>query len=81
MGNLIEFRCGLIDFQVGRNHGKLRFDPAEYIAQCAGSGMKRVMFTCKDAYGDAYYKSELVEMNPMADKDYLATALSKAREL
>ena len=81
MGNLIEFRCGLIDFQVGRDHGKLNFDPALYIEQCARSGMKRVMFTCKDAYGDAYYTSDSIELNPMAGEDYLAAALSKAGEL
>ena len=81
MGNLIEYRCGLIDFQVGRDHGELDFDPAVYIEQCAKSGMKRVMFTCKDAYGDAYYTSDLIELNPMAGKDYLAIALSRAREL
>ncbi len=80
MGNLIEFRCGLIDFQVGRNHGKLNFDPAVYIEQCAKSGMKRVMFTCKDAYGDAYYTSDLVEQNPMAGMDYLAKAMEMAGE-
>ncbi|MBN2882076.1 MAG: alpha-L-fucosidase, partial [Clostridia bacterium] len=81
MGNLIEFRCGLIDFQVGRNHGKLNFDPAIYIEQCAKSKMKRVMFTCKDAYGDAYYESNLVEQNTMAGNDYLGAAVSKAHEL
>jgi hypothetical protein len=81
MGNLIEFRCGLIDFQVGRDHGKLNFDPSVYIEQCAKSGMKRIMFTCKDAYGDAYYTSDLVEQNPMAGNDYLSSAVSKAHEL
>jgi len=80
MRNLIEYRCGLIDFQVGRDHGKLSFDSAAYISECAKSGMKRVMFTCKDAYGDAYYKSDLVEQNTMADDDYLGTALRTAHE-
>lgn len=79
MGNLIEFRCGLIDFQVGRDHGKLEFNPAGYIKSCARSNMKRVMFTCKDAYGDAYYHSNLVKLNPMADSDYLKTALEEAK--
>lgn len=79
MGNLIEYRCGLIDFQVGRDHGKLEFNPAEYIKSCAASNMKRVMFTCKDAYGDAYYKSDLIELNPMAGTDYLQAAIDEAK--
>ncbi|MDX1358729.1 MAG: alpha-L-fucosidase [Clostridia bacterium] len=79
MGNLIEYRCGLIDFQVGRDHGKLSFDPAEYIRSCARSNMKRVMFTCKDAYGDAYYKTDLVEQNPMAGSNYFQIAIDECR--
>lgn len=79
MGNKIEYRCGLIDFQVGRDHGHLDFSPAEYIKSCARSKMKRVMFTCKDAYGDAYYKSDLIELNPMAGSDYLKAAIDEAR--
>lgn len=81
MKNKIEFRCGLIDFQVGRDHGPLNFDPAEYIRSCYRSRMKRVIFTCKDAYGDAYYRSELVGMNPMAGSDYLQAAIDEAKNL
>ncbi|MCK5758098.1 MAG: hypothetical protein KAH14_03320 [Clostridiales bacterium] len=81
MENLIEYRCGLIDFQIGRDHGQLSFDPAEYIRSCSRSNIKRVMFTCKDAYGDAYYTSDLVKMNPMADGDYLKTAINEAKNL
>ena len=81
MKNLIEYRCGLIDFQVGRDHGQLSFDPAEYIRSCSRSNMKRVMFTCKDAYGDAYYSSDLVKMNPMAGYDYLEIAINEAKNL
>ena len=81
MSNKIEFRCGLIDFQVGRDHGPLNFDPAEYIKSCSKSKMKRVMFTCKDAYGDAYYKTQLVRQNPMAGDDYFRSAIDECRKL
>ncbi|MBN2557340.1 MAG: hypothetical protein JXB33_01150, partial [Clostridia bacterium] len=70
MGEKIVFRCGLIDFQVGRSHGELSFNPREYVRACAEAGMMRLIFTCKDAYGDAYYDSGLVERNPMAGMDY-----------
>ncbi|MCD6322598.1 MAG: alpha-L-fucosidase [Clostridiales bacterium] len=79
MENKIKFRCGLLDFQMGREYGKFAFNPAEYIKECAKSGMERVIFTCKDTGGDAYYKSELVELNPAAGSDYLARAIKEAK--
>ena len=52
-------RCGLLDFQVGECHDSIPFDPAEYVKASAEAGIQTLIFIGKDAYGCAFYDSDL----------------------
>ena len=67
-------RSGLLDFQVGECHDNIPFKPEEYIRASADAGIKEIVLTCKDAYGNAYYDSTLIRRNSAIQDDYLLEA-------
>ncbi len=73
------FRCGVFDFQIGECHDEVPFKPAEYVRASAEAGMKAIVFTCKDAYGDAFYDSPLVSRNAVIKGDFLHEAIEAGK--
>lgn len=73
-------RCGLLDFQVGECHDDIPFDPAEYVRASAEAGIQTLVFIGKDAYGCAYYESDLVGRNAAVKSDYLERALAAGQK-
>lgn len=78
--NPFPFRRGILDFQVGECHQSIPFEPREYVRASAEAGVQELVFTGKDAYGDAWYDSDLVTRNAAIDKDYLQEAVEAGQE-
>lgn len=74
------FRRGILDFQVGECHDEIPFEPREYVRASAEAGVQELVFTCKDAYGDAWYDSPLIARNAVIDRDFLQEAVEAGQE-
>jgi hypothetical protein len=75
-----KIRCGVLDFQVGECHDRIPFQPRDYIRASADAGMRELVFTCKDACGNAYYDSTLIKRNAAIQSDYLKEAVEAGKE-
>jgi hypothetical protein len=73
------FRRGILDFQVGDGHAEIPFEPWEYVRASAEAGVQELVFTCKDAYGDAWYDSDLIARNAVIGKDLLQEAIDAGK--
>ncbi|RKX35272.1 MAG: hypothetical protein DRP71_04075 [Verrucomicrobia bacterium] len=80
MNHQFNFRCGLLDFQVGECHDEIPFEPREYVRASAEAGIQEMVFTCKDAYGNAYYDSQLIKRNSAIKSDFLQEAIEAGKE-
>ncbi|MBN2852798.1 MAG: beta-galactosidase trimerization domain-containing protein [Clostridia bacterium] len=75
-----KIRGALIDFQVGECHDDIIFNPEEYIRDSADALIQEVLFTCKDAYGIAYYDSDIIERNKAVKSDLLLQAVAAGKK-
>lgn len=74
------FRYGLLDFQVGEEHDRIALDPDEYVKTSAAAHVEEVVFIAKDAYGNAYYDSLLVQRNARIAGDYIQGAIAAGKK-
>ncbi|HOP10865.1 MAG TPA: alpha-L-fucosidase [Oscillospiraceae bacterium] len=79
-GKSANLRCGLLDFQVGECHDSIPFDPEEYVKASAEAGIQTLVFIGKDAYGCAFYDSDLVGRNASVKSDYLKQAIQAGKK-
>ena len=75
----INFRMGILDFQIGECHDAVTFEADKYIEASAGAHIQDMIFMSKDAYGNAYYNSSLVAKNRLIRSDYLQRAIETGK--